>query len=78
MRDRVASVARPVLELKDYRRVAVPAGETRRLSFRLTRAELTFLDAGLAPVFEGGDFEVLVGPSADRATLLSATVRFGS
>jgi len=77
VRDPVASVARPVLELKDFRRVALAAGETRTIAFRLGREDLTFLDMRLEPVFEGGAFEILIGPSADRARLLSATVRFG-
>jgi beta-glucosidase len=77
VRDPVASVARPGLELKDFRKVVLAAGETQRVAFRLTRADLTFLDAGFTPVFEGGTFEILVGPSADRAQLLSATVTFG-
>jgi beta-glucosidase len=77
VRDPVASVARPGLELKDFRKVALAAGDSCEVAFELQRADLTFLDAGFKPVFEGGAFEILVGPCADRTQLLSATVTFG-
>lgn len=77
VRDLVASVARPGLELKDFRKVALAAGESCEVAFELQRADLTFLDAGFRRVFEGGAFEILVGPCADRTQLLSVTVTFG-
>jgi len=76
IRDPVASVARPALELKDFTRLRLAAGESLRLTFTLTRGRLSFLDQRLQPVFEGGDLEILVGPSADRARLLSTTITY--
>jgi beta-glucosidase len=72
VRDPVASVARPGLELKGFAKVDLAAGESRRVRFRLERDDLAFLDAGLAPVVEPGRFEVHVGLSADPAGLRSA------
>lgn len=77
VRDPVASVARPGLELKDFSRVALAGGESRKITFRLARDDLMFLNAKLKPVFEGGAFEILVGPSAERSRVLSATITFG-
>ena len=74
--DPMASVARPALELKDFARIRLAAGESLRPTFTLTREQLSFLDRHLQLVFEGGDFEILVGPSADRARLLSKTVTY--
>jgi len=73
--DPVASMARPLLELKGFAKVALEAGAQKTVRFVVTAAELTFLDANLAPRLEPGAFEFLVGPSAERSRLLRASVR---
>jgi beta-glucosidase len=73
IRDPVASVARPVLELKGFEKVALAAGEERKVRFELERGDLAFLGAGLEPVMEPGRFEVHVGLSADPSGLRSAS-----
>ena len=73
IRDPVASIARPVLELKGFEKVALAAGEERRVRFELERGDLAFLGAGLEPVVEPGRFEVHVGLSADPSGLRSAS-----
>ncbi|NIX77537.1 beta-glucosidase BglX [Microvirga terricola] len=72
--DPVASVSRPVLELKDFGKIRLAAGERRRLQLSVAVADLGHLDPNLRPVLEDGAIEVLVGPSADRARLRSITV----
>jgi beta-glucosidase len=72
VRDRVASVARPVLELKAVTKIAVEAGSTGAARLRLPATELRFLGVDLRPVFEPGEVEILVGPSADRSQLIAA------
>jgi len=62
VRDRVASVARPLLELKGATKVAVEPGATA--------TELRFLGVDLEPVLESGEIEILVGPCADPTQLL--------
>ncbi len=74
LRDRVASTARPVMELKRFDRVTVAPGETRTLRFALGPDDFTLLDAKLEPVIEPGTFDVLVGESADRRGLKSIAV----
>ncbi|HET9068311.1 MAG TPA: glycoside hydrolase family 3 N-terminal domain-containing protein, partial [Amaricoccus sp.] len=70
LRDPVASVARPTLELRRFARVTdLAPGESRRVRFTLERADLAFLDAALRPVVEPGRFELHLGLSADPANL---------
>jgi len=75
IRDRVASVARPVLELRGFTRIALGPGESEIARFELPAAALAFpgTPPDFPPLLEPGEFEILVGPAADR-TLLRATV----
>ncbi|HEY3516694.1 MAG TPA: fibronectin type III-like domain-contianing protein, partial [Gammaproteobacteria bacterium] len=74
IRDRVASVARPLLELKGFAKISLEPGETGTARLRLPVAELRFLGLDLEPVLEPGEIEIRVGPCADAAQLLSARV----
>ncbi len=65
LRDPVASVTRPVKELKAFRRITLSPGEKTTLSFDLGFNELSFLDRNLKPVVEPGIIEVMVGSSSD-------------
>jgi beta-glucosidase len=72
VRDRVASVARPTLELKGVTKLALAPGETGTARLQLPAAELRFLGLDLTPVFEPGEIEIRVGPCADSEQLLTA------
>ena len=61
VRDVVASVTRPVKELKAFRRVALQPGESKTISFTLNPTELTFYDLHMKRVVEPGFFKVYVG-----------------
>lgn len=74
-RDKLASVARPLLELRGFGRIALQPGQTGTVSLSLPASELMFLGPELAPVFEPGEVELLVGPSAERSRLLGTCVR---
>ena len=71
--DVVASVARPVKELKDFRRVALKAGEKKTIEFTITPDKLAFYDLNMKSVVEPGAFEVLVGGSSRDEDLQKAT-----
>src|SRR5450631_3514017 len=73
--DRVASVSRPVLELKGFAKINLRPGESGTVTLTLSAVELRFLGLDLAPVFEPGEIEILVGPCADLSRLLAATIR---
>jgi beta-glucosidase len=72
--DKIASVARPLLELKGFAKIELRPGESGTVSLSLRAAELRFLGPDLEPVFEPGEVEILVGPCADRSQLLTAIV----
>jgi beta-glucosidase len=76
--DRLASVSRPVLELRGFGKITLGPGETGTVTLLLAAAELRFLAANLAPVFEAGEVEILVGACADRRQLLAASIRLSA
>jgi beta-glucosidase len=64
IRDVVASVTRPVKELKGFQRITLRAGETRRIEFTLTPELLGFYNREMQFVVEPGEFHVMVGTSS--------------
>jgi beta-glucosidase len=70
--DPVACVTRPLLELKGFQKIALEAGAEGQVNFTLPGTAFRFPGPDLKPLFEAGDMEILAGPSADRARLLSA------
>jgi beta-glucosidase len=62
--DRLATVTRPVLELKGFRKVRLEPGASAKVSFDLGPDDLSLLDAKMREVVEPGDFEILVGASS--------------
>jgi beta-glucosidase len=76
--DKVATVSRPVLELKGFGKITLAPGETGTVTLLLPAAELRFLGANLAPVFEAGEVEILVGACADRRQLLAASIQLAA
>ncbi|MDP9423606.1 MAG: beta-glucosidase BglX [Pseudomonadota bacterium] len=63
MRDPVASVARPVKELRGFRRISLKPGQARRITFTLRPEQFAFWDAGKWRV-EPGAIELMVGSSS--------------
>ncbi len=61
LRDEAASVVRPVKELKDFRKIALKAGESRQVRFMLDEDRLKFFNDRLDYVAEPGEFTVQVG-----------------
>ena len=72
--DKIASVARPLLELKGFARIHLRPGETGTVALALRAVDLRFLGLDLEPVFEPGEVEILVGPCADRSKLLVGSI----
>ncbi len=64
IRDRVASVTRPIRQLIAFDKVALAPGQTRTVSFRLERSMLEFYGLDDRPVVEPGDFDLWIAPSA--------------
>src|SRR5213594_2342794 len=64
VRDEVASVSRPVRELKAFRRVTLKPGESRAVDLRVAVRDLWFIGLDMKPVVEPGTFRVFVGPNS--------------
>jgi beta-glucosidase len=65
LHDLVASVTRPVKELKGFKRVSLRPGESRRVTFTLGPRELGFYDGNMRFAVEPGKFNVTVGTSSE-------------
>ncbi len=61
LRDDVASVTRPVRQLRGFRKVHLAPGEARDLTFTLDQEDFALLDSDFSPVVEAGTFTVFVG-----------------
>ena len=66
LRDDVASVTRPVRQLRGFRKAHLAPGEARDLTFTLDQEDFALLDSDFSPVVEAGTFTVFVG--ADSTT----------
>lgn len=73
IRDKYSSVTRPVKEMKDFARVDLKPGETKKVEFTITPDKLGFYDKKMHKVVEKGEFEVMVGASSDDRDLQKVT-----
>jgi beta-glucosidase len=74
VRDPVASVARPLLELRGVQKAVLAAGERKTVTWRLPVEDVSFVGQNLDRILEPGRFEIHVGQSADVASFLSAAI----
>ncbi|CAL4867009.1 Beta-xylosidase [Asticcacaulis sp. MM231] len=75
--DRVASITQPVRSLKGIRHLDLKPGETRTVSFDLSRSDLAFVGPELKWEAEPGMFDIWIAPSSAtgvpaKLTLLKA------
>jgi len=69
IRDNVSSATRPVKELKGYKRVALKAGETKKVTFSLNAESLAFYDINMVYCVEPGKFTIMTGSSSNSKDL---------
>jgi beta-glucosidase len=74
IRDNVSSATRPVKELKGYKRVALKAGETKKVEFTLDAESLAFYDINMDYCVEPGDFTIMTGSSSAKKDLKVTTL----
>ncbi|HRV54039.1 MAG TPA: beta-glucosidase BglX [Mangrovimonas sp.] len=67
IRDLVASITRPVKELKGFELIELNAGETKSIEITLSENELGFYNNEGDFVFEPGDFQIFVGGSSEAS-----------
>ena len=65
---RVASVTRPVMELRGFQRLGLKPGEMKTVEFKLTPRDLQMLNQDMHWVVEPGVFDIMVGPSSDQTS----------
>ncbi|MGC1644430.1 MAG: fibronectin type III-like domain-contianing protein, partial [Candidatus Sulfotelmatobacter sp.] len=67
---RVASVTRPVKELRGFKRVSLEPGQKVTVDFMLTPEDLSLIDINMNHVVEPGMFDLMVGAnSADTTSI---------
>ena len=76
--DKVASMVRPVKELKGFQKVFIPKGQTKRVDFVLHAHDLGFWDNTMQYVVEPGTFEIMVGSNSEDLQKKEATWKGGS
>lgn len=64
LKDLLASVARPVIQLERFTRISLAPGEEKEVTFTLGPEQLRMLDRDLKWVVEPGTFRVLIGASS--------------
>jgi beta-glucosidase len=69
LRDVLASVARPVMELKGFRRLSLAPGESREVTFVIDASLLRMLDRDRRWIVEPGRFRIMVGASSEDIRL---------
>lgn len=70
LRDKFASLVRPVKELKDFQKIALKSGETKTIKFTIDKEKLSFYNSQLQWTSEVGEFDLMIGSS-------SADIRLG-
>ena len=64
LHDVLATVARPVMELAGFARITLAPQQSRTVTFRVTRAQQSLLDADMKRVVEPGTWRIMVGASS--------------
>ena len=63
-RDLVASIVRPVKELKGFQQIFLKAEESKTITFNLTANDLRFYNNDLKYIYEPGDFNIFIGTNS--------------
>jgi len=71
LKDKFGSVVRPVLELRDFQKIKLNAGESKTIEFTIDKEKLSFYNDKLEFIAEPGDFEVMIGASSADIKLKS-------
>lgn len=72
LQDKFGSVVRPILELKDFQKIKLNAGESKTIKFVIDKEQLSFYNSELNWVTEPGAFELMIGASSADIRLRSS------
>jgi len=74
IRDVISSVARPVKELKGFKRITLEQGETKTVTLEITPDKLEFLDEHMEMTVEPGIFEIMIGTNSQDVKIVNLEV----
>ncbi|MCK6620613.1 MAG: beta-glucosidase BglX [Calditrichia bacterium] len=77
IQDEVASVTRPVKQLRGFRRIHLEPGETQTVTFQLTFEDLAFYNQEMQWVVEPGFFKVFLGGNSVEVQEARFEIRSG-
>jgi beta-glucosidase len=60
----VASVTRPVAQLRGFKRITLAPGEKSTVEFTVSFDDLSLLDANMTRLVETGTFDLMIGASS--------------
>jgi beta-glucosidase len=69
IRDMVAQPLRPIKELKDFKKVMLAPGETKRITFTIDKEKLAFYNDNLERITQPGEFKVMIGAASNNIKL---------
>ncbi len=69
IRDKIASIARPVKELKGFKKIELNPGESKVIAFSITTEKLSFYNNDLKWISEPGEFSLMIGSASDDSKL---------
>ena len=69
LRDRVASLVRPLKELKGFNKILLQPGKNKIISFIIAREQLSFYNSALQWVAEPGQFDIMIGGASNNIQL---------
>jgi beta-glucosidase len=75
IRDKFSSVARPVKELKGFKRITLQPGQKKTVSFDIKLEHLAFYNINMEYAVEPGAFEIMVGNSSQDRDLQKILLR---
>ena len=75
LRDKFASISRPVKELKGFQRIHLNAGESKTVTFEITPELLKFYNNNLQHVIEPGEFDLMIGPNSRDVKTVTFNVK---
>lgn len=73
--DIVASITRPVKELRGYQKVFLKKGETKRIEFILTTSDLSYYHGDLKYTWDPGEFDLYIGTNSEDERSVRFTVK---
>ncbi|HEY4195306.1 MAG TPA: beta-glucosidase BglX, partial [Mucilaginibacter sp.] len=69
LRDMVSRPLRPIKELKDFKKISLKPGESKRITFNIRRDALSFYNDKLERITQPGTFQVMIGSASSDIRL---------